>query len=93
MYLGQLVELADRLELCTKPLHPYNRARFTAALPSHPDERHERLTTTGEVPSALNPPSGCRFHPRCPHAMPRCAVEAPVRKEVAAQHTIACHLY
>ena len=93
MYLGQIVELADSLELCTKPLHPYARALFTAALPSHPDERHGRLTITGEVPSALNPPSGCRFHPRCPHAMPRCAVEAPVRKEVAAQHTIACHLY
>jgi oligopeptide/dipeptide ABC transporter ATP-binding protein len=93
MYLGQIVELADSLELCTKPLHPYTRALFTAALPSHPDERHERLTITGEVPSALNPPSGCRFHPRCPHAMPRCAVEAPVRKEVAPQHTVACHLY
>ena len=93
MYLGQIVELADSLELCTKPLHPYTRALFTAALPSHPDERHERLTITGEVPSALNPPSGCRFHPRCPHAMPRCAVEAPVRKEVAPQHSVACHLY
>jgi len=93
MYLGQIVELADSLELCAKPQHPYTRALFTAALPSHPDERHERLTITGEVPSALNPPSGCRFHPRCPHAMPKCAVEAPVRKEIAPQHTVACHLY
>ena len=93
MYLGQIVELADSLELCAKPLHPYTQALFTAALPSHPDERHERLTITGEVPSALDPPSGCRFHPRCPHAMPRCAVEAPVRKEVAPHHTVACHLY
>ena len=47
----------------------------------------------GEIPSALNPPSGCRFHPRCPHAMPRCADEAPIGREIAPQHTVACHLY
>jgi oligopeptide transport system ATP-binding protein len=93
MYLGQIVELADSLELCEKPLHPYTQALFSAALPSHPEQRHERLTITGEVPSALNPPSGCRFHPRCPHAMPRCADEAPVGREIAPQHTVACHLY
>ena len=93
MYLGQIVELADSLELCAKPLHPYTQALFTAALPAHPDERHQKLAITGEVPSALNPPSGCRFHPRCPHAMPRCAVETPVRKEAASQHFVACHLY
>jgi oligopeptide/dipeptide ABC transporter ATP-binding protein len=93
MYLGQIVELADSLELCAKPLHPYTQALFTAALPSHPDERHEKLTITGEVPSALDPPSGCRFHPRCPHAMPQCKLEAPVRKETAPHHTVACHLY
>jgi oligopeptide transport system ATP-binding protein len=93
MYLGQIVELADSLALCAKPLHPYTQALFAAALPSHPDDRHEKLTITGEVPSALNPPSGCRFHPRCPHAMPQCAHEAPVRKEVAPQHMVACHLY
>ena len=56
MYLGQIVELADSLELCTKPLHPYTQALFTAALPSHPDQRHEKLTIAGEVPSALDPP-------------------------------------
>jgi len=93
MYLGQIVELADSLALCAKPLHPYTQALFAAALPSHPDDRHEKLTITGEVPSALNPPSGCRFHPRCPHAMPQCAHEAPVRKEVAPRHMVACHLY
>jgi len=93
MYLGQIVELADSLELCAKPLHPYTQALFTAALPAHPDERHQKLAITGEVPSALNPPSGCRFHPRCPHAMPRCVVETPVRKEAASQHIVACHLY
>jgi oligopeptide/dipeptide ABC transporter ATP-binding protein len=93
MYLGQIVELADSLELCTKPLHPYTQALFAAALPSHPDQRHEKLTISGEVPSALDPPSGCRFHPRCPHAMPQCAREAPVRKAAAPQHSVACHLY
>jgi len=93
MYLGQIVELADSLDLCAKPLHPYTQALFTAALPSHPDQRHEKLKITGEVPSALDPPSGCRFHPRCPHAMPHCAREAPPRKEVAPGHTLTCHLY
>ena len=93
MYLGQIVELADSMELCARPLHPYTQALFAAALPAHPDERHERLTITGEVPSALDPPTGCRFHPRCPHAMAQCAVEPPVRKEVAPGHTVACHLY
>ena len=93
MYLGQIVELADSLELCEKPLHPYTQALFSAALPAHPEQRHERVTIVGEVPSALDPPSGCRFHPRCPHAMPRCAEEAPVRKEVAPRHSVACHLY
>jgi oligopeptide/dipeptide ABC transporter ATP-binding protein len=93
MYLGQIVELADALELCKKPLHPYTQALFTAALPAHPDEKRERLTIAGEVPSALAPPSGCRFHPRCPKAMARCSVEAPTRKEVAPGHSVACHLY
>ncbi|HEV2099836.1 MAG TPA: oligopeptide/dipeptide ABC transporter ATP-binding protein [Stellaceae bacterium] len=93
MYLGQIVELADSVELCAKPLHPYTQALFTAALPAHPDDRHKRLTIAGEVPSALDPPSGCRFHTRCPHVMARCATEAPVRKEAAPGHTVSCHLY
>ena len=93
MYLGQIVEVADSLELCAHPLHPYTKALFAAALPAHPDEVHEPLSITGEVPSALNPPSGCHFHPRCPFAMPRCAQEEPVRKEAAPQHMVACHLY
>ena len=93
MYLGQIVELADALELCHRPLHPYTQALFTAALPAHPDEKREKLALSGEVPSALAPPSGCRFHPRCPKAMARCAVEAPVRKEIAPGHSVGCHLY
>jgi oligopeptide/dipeptide ABC transporter ATP-binding protein len=93
MYLGQIVELADALDLCNEPLHPYTQALFTVALPAHPDDKRERLAISGEVPSALNPPSGCRFHPRCPMAMPRCSVEAPVKKEAASRHVVACHLY
>jgi oligopeptide transport system ATP-binding protein len=93
MYLGQIVELADALELCRKPLHPYTQALFTAALPTHPDDKRERLAIAGEVPSALDPPSGCRFHPRCPMAMARCSVEVPTRKEAAPGHSVACHLY
>jgi oligopeptide/dipeptide ABC transporter ATP-binding protein len=93
MYLGQLVELSDAVELCEHPLHPYTQALLVAALPAHPDDRQERLTITGEIPSALAPPPGCRFHTRCPHAMDRCAEEVPQRKEVAPKHTVACHLY
>ena len=93
MYLGKIVELADALELCREPLHPYTQALFTAALPAHPDEKHERLAISGEVPSALSPPSGCRFHTRCPKAMPRCAVEEPMRQEFSPGHSVACHLY
>jgi len=93
MYLGQLVELAGSQELTAHPLHPYTQALFIAALPAHPDVPYERLELTGEIPSALAPPSGCRFHPRCPRAMPRCSEEAPQSKEVAPGHMVACHLY
>ncbi len=93
MYLGRIVELADSLELCAKPLHPYTQALFTAALPAHPDDRHQKLALAGEVPSALDPPSGCRFHPRCPHAMAQCSRETPVRREIGPGHMVACHLY
>jgi oligopeptide transport system ATP-binding protein len=93
MYLGQIVEIANSVEVCTQPLHPYTKALFAAALPAHPDEQREAVVVTGEVPSALNPPSGCRFHPRCPYAMPHCAQVEPILKEVSAQRSVACHLY
>ena len=93
MYLGRVVELATSDELAERPLHPYTQALFTAALPSHPDDKQERMTLAGEVPSALAPPPGCHFHPRCPHAMPRCSVESPVLKDAGAGHIVACHLY
>ena len=93
MYLGKIAEVADSQELCAHPLHPYTKALFAAALPSHPDEARQGTLISGEVPSALNPPSGCRFHPRCPYAMPHCAQQEPILKEVATRHSVACHLY
>jgi peptide/nickel transport system ATP-binding protein len=93
MYLGQIVETASSHAVCTQPLHPYTQALFAAALPSHPDEQRPAVVVSGEVPSALNPPSGCRFHPRCPYALPQCTQVEPLLKEVSAQHSVACHLY
>jgi oligopeptide/dipeptide ABC transporter ATP-binding protein len=93
MYLGKIVEVADSLELCDKPLHPYTKALFAASLPSHPDEAREEIVLSGEVPSALNPPSGCHFHPRCPFAMPRCSQKEPDLVEVSQGHKVACYLY
>jgi oligopeptide/dipeptide ABC transporter ATP-binding protein len=93
MYLGRIVETADSLELCAAPLHPYTKALFAASLPSHPDEAKEEIVLSGEVPSALDPPSGCRFHPRCPFAMPRCAEAEPALTERSPGHAVACHLY
>src|SRR5205085_968985 len=94
MYLGKIVEEAPSQELCTTPLHPYTRALFAASLPIYPGERPEELVVTGSVPSALKPPSGCHFHPRCPFAMPRCSEEAPqLRQEGNSSRRVACHLY
>ena len=87
MYLGQIVEYADTEELYQNPLHPYTMALFSAALPSHPDLIQEDIVLTWEAPSPINPPSGCRSHPRCPFAMDRCSEEAPVGKEVWPQGT------
>jgi oligopeptide/dipeptide ABC transporter ATP-binding protein len=93
MYLGKIVEKARTEELFNNPLHPYTRALFSAALPSHPDIEREEIILRGEVPSPINPPSGCRFHPRCPLAKPECATIEPEEKLMAAGHTVACHLY
>jgi oligopeptide/dipeptide ABC transporter ATP-binding protein len=92
MYLGKIVESGDARTLAHRALHPYTKALFSAALPSHPDERREEVVVTGEVPSPLNPPSGCHFHPRCPHAMPRCVLEVPALARVEGR-MVACHLY
>jgi oligopeptide/dipeptide ABC transporter ATP-binding protein len=93
MYLGKIVEKAKTKELFGNPLHPYTKALFSAALPSHPDINNEEIILTGEVPSPINPPSGCRFHPRCPFAMAMCSEVVPVEKEMAPGHTVSCHLY
>jgi len=92
MYLGKIVEMGDAQTLARKPKHPYTAALFSAALPSHPDERREEIVLAGEVPSPLNPPSGCRFHTRCPHAMPVCGQQEPVLTQVE-DRLVACHLF
>ena len=93
MYLGKLVEVADSEELYFNPLHPYTQALLSAALPSYPDDQRERSVLPGEVPSPLNPPTGCSLHPRCPFKKPICSEEEPVLKEAAPGHEVACHLY
>jgi oligopeptide/dipeptide ABC transporter ATP-binding protein len=93
MYLGKIVELATSEQLRVEPLHPYSKGLFSAALPTHPDEQREEVLLTGEIPSPLNPPSGCRFHTRCPFAKPVCSAVEPLLQEVAPDHQVACHLY
>jgi oligopeptide/dipeptide ABC transporter ATP-binding protein len=92
MYLGRIVEIGEATQVALAPQHPYTQALFAAALPSHPDERREDVPLSGEVPSPLNPPSGCRFHPRCPKVMPSCSQEEPKLK-LATKRQVACHLY
>ena len=93
MYLGKIVERAKTKDLFKEPLHPYTKALFSAALPAHPDIVRDEIILPGEVPSPINPPSGCRFHPRCLFAMPQCAEVEPAEKEIAPDHLVACHLY
>jgi len=93
MYLGKLVETAVADELYERPLHPYTQVLLNNALPSHPDDVREEVILRGEVPSAFNPPPGCRFHPRCPQALPVCGEMEPALREHGAGHQVACHLY
>lgn len=93
MYLGQLVEEAPTDELYANPLHPYTKALLSAVPVPNPAVKRERITLKGEVPSPLNPPSGCVFHTRCPHATDICKREVPVKKLVSADHAVACHLF
>ena len=91
MYLGRVVEQADAEEVFARPNHPYTQA-LLAEVPRL-DARARRFTAIkGEIPSPLNPPTGCHFHPRCPHAFARCSIEAPALKDVAPGHRSACHL-
>jgi oligopeptide/dipeptide ABC transporter ATP-binding protein len=93
MYLGQIVESAETQELFENPLHPYTRALFSAALSGRPRFRGQEIVLIGEVPSPVNPPSGCRFHPRCPLVMDVCAEVAPDYREISPGHWVACHLH
>jgi len=94
MYLGQMVELAESCELCSHPIHPYTESLLSAVPIPDPDvtRGRQRILLEGEIPSPLNPPSGCRFHTRCPHATDRCRQEQPVLKEQSPGHYAACHL-
>ena len=94
MYLGVMVEIAERDDLYERPRHPYTQALLSAVpLPDPRKERaRQRTILTGDVPSPINPPTGCRFHPRCPIAVDRCKAEVPEWKDVAPGHKVACHL-
>ena len=96
MYLGKIVEYAEKESLFREPRNPYTRALFSAALPDHPDLAREEIILSGEVPSPIDPPGGCSFHPRCPFkAGPICAEVTPELKPVPHEknHWVACHLY
>ncbi len=93
MYLGKIVECAPGDDLCTQPLHPYTQALLAASLPDKPDSRRAKNVISGEIPSPLNPPSGCYFHTRCPKVEPVCSQNAPTLKWVTPTHSAACFLY
>jgi oligopeptide transport system ATP-binding protein len=90
MYLGKIMEMGDTEEVFTEPLHPYTKALFAAVPQTDPDRVEEVPALIGEIGNPLNPPSGCRFHPRCDQAGPRCGEKEPVLKEVRPGHQLAC---
>jgi oligopeptide/dipeptide ABC transporter ATP-binding protein len=92
MYLGKIVEIGDRADLFLRPQHPYTEALLSAVPEPEPGLDKKRIILRGDVPSPVNPPSGCRFHTRCPYAFDRCSVEAPDLQEISAAHYVACHL-
>jgi oligopeptide/dipeptide ABC transporter ATP-binding protein len=92
MYLGRIVERADRRALFTEPLHPYTEALLDSVPVPEPARRHEKLVISGEVPSPMQPPPGCRFHTRCPLVQDRCRTEAPAMIEARPHHFVACHV-
>lgn len=93
MYLGNLVEEANTDDLFRFPKHPYTQALISSIPIPNPTKKRERIRLEGEIPSQLNPPKGCVFHTRCPHAMDICKLEVPVRKQVNSNHSVLCHLY
>jgi len=90
MYVGKIVEMGTKVELFENPLHPYTRALFSAIPIPDPDFKHEKIILKGDVPSPLNPPSGCRFHPRCPYNRPSCNESEPELINVGNEHLVAC---
>jgi len=93
MYAGKLVEMGECDTVYATPRHPYTQALLSAALPLHPAIRRQRIILQGEIPNPMHPPSGCRFHPRCPQAMPQCQTLEPAWKAIEPGHDTACHLY
>jgi peptide/nickel transport system ATP-binding protein len=92
MYLGRIVEMGPRRALFSKPAHPYTKALLSAVPVPPPGMARERIVLHGDVPSPVNPPSGCSFHTRCPFTFDRCLSETPRLRTVAAEQTVACHL-
>lgn len=92
MYLGKIVEMGDKKEIFSNPLHPYTKALLAAIPVPNPERKRKPIALKGEVPSAINIPSGCRFHPRCPHEEKRCKEKEPELIEVSPNHFVACHL-
>jgi peptide/nickel transport system ATP-binding protein len=93
MYLGKIVELADNRVLYETPLHPYTKVLFSAIPIPDPARKKERIVPKGDIPSPVNPPSGCTFHPRCPYRIERCDRDVPSLTEISKGHLVACHLY
>jgi len=93
MYAGKLVEMGECDTVYATPRHPYTQALLSAALPLHPAIRRQRIILQGEIPNPMHPPSGCRFHPRCPQAIPQCQTLEPAWKAIEPGHDTACHLY
>jgi oligopeptide/dipeptide ABC transporter ATP-binding protein len=93
MYLGKIVELAAKDQLYSNPLHPYTQSLLSAVLSPDPDSKGRPIVLKGDLPSPIDPPFGCRFHTRCPHAMEICRAVEPVWQEIAAGHFAACHLH
>jgi oligopeptide/dipeptide ABC transporter ATP-binding protein len=91
MYVGKIVEMAETGTLLRQPLHPYTEALLSAVPPADPDIHHSRIQLKGEVPSPVNPPSGCIFHPRCMYAQAKCKEEEPTLQEIAPGHFASCH--
>ena len=93
MYLGTMMEMGDKKKIFANPMHPYSKALLSAVPVSDPDVKMNRIVLKGDIPSPVNPPSGCKFRTRCPSVMPICAEVTPKFKEYEDNHFVACHLY